>query len=308
MKDNEISIVFISATKKDMDAYRAKLPAALKLIEVSAFLQEDWAEGAVNVVRLCRERLDKTDGYVGVFGFRYGWVPMGHDRSITEIEYDHAFKRWRHFKGPPVFLFTAEPGSKAAEDLKALAEAALKEEFEDENLRQVSRDRQRQLRDRLGGTGSFAGSFTDEGDLKSRVIASISNWNKKIFKNAGANTRGALSDIPLASLGGIGRKTQLDKLEEEVLAFSESPLPGLVRVYPMEPKTPVNVRSWHFSVNGTFSRSTVSRSSLRRRRTASMSRRCATPLLWRSRAKGPRLIYSTAWSRRFRHAAPTAIS
>src|ERR1700750_2841725 len=98
----EISKVCISATKQDMDSYRADLPDALELIEVAAFLQEQWAEGAGDVVALCRERLDKTDGYVGVFGFRYGWVPNGHDRSITEIEYDHAFDRWGRLTFPPL--------------------------------------------------------------------------------------------------------------------------------------------------------------------------------------------------------------
>ena len=34
--------------------------------------------------------VDEADVYVGVFAYRYGYVPEGHDISITEMEYNRA--------------------------------------------------------------------------------------------------------------------------------------------------------------------------------------------------------------------------
>jgi len=45
--------------------------------------------------------VDKADIYIGVFAFRYGHQPIGHNISITEMEYDRAVQR-----GIPRFIFT----------------------------------------------------------------------------------------------------------------------------------------------------------------------------------------------------------
>jgi Domain of unknown function (DUF4062)/inactive STAND len=222
---SEITKVFISATKKDLESYRVDLQSALRTINTQALLQEEWTDAAIDVVGLCIRRLEETDGYVGVFGFRYGWIPKGYDCSITEIECDHAFKKWRHPQHKPVFLFVPEAGTLAAEELEKRAEALLLEDFPDEQQRQTMRDRQCKLRESL--TGKFAGSFTDSANLTLRVVTTISNWNLTIYKNASQNVSGALSDIPLASLGAIGRERQLELLEEEILAFKEKSSPGL---------------------------------------------------------------------------------
>lgn len=37
--------------------------------------------------------VDEADIYLGVFAFRYGHVPQGYDRSITEMEYERAVER-----------------------------------------------------------------------------------------------------------------------------------------------------------------------------------------------------------------------
>ena len=49
------------------------------------FLQEYRAAAAQDVVTLCLNRLADSDAYLGVFGFRYGWIPGGEARSITEL-------------------------------------------------------------------------------------------------------------------------------------------------------------------------------------------------------------------------------
>jgi hypothetical protein len=48
--------------------------------------------------------VDEADVYVGVFGYRYGHIPEGRDRSISEMEVDRAIERDR---GCPEFRGTS---------------------------------------------------------------------------------------------------------------------------------------------------------------------------------------------------------
>jgi hypothetical protein len=38
-------------------------------------------------VDVALEIIDKADVYLGIFGFRYGYVPDGYDMSLLELEY-----------------------------------------------------------------------------------------------------------------------------------------------------------------------------------------------------------------------------
>ncbi len=44
-------------------------------------------------VTVSLEMVDKADIYIGIYAFRYGWVPEGGDVSITEMEFNHALQR-----------------------------------------------------------------------------------------------------------------------------------------------------------------------------------------------------------------------
>ena len=46
-----------------------------------------------DALALSREYVDEADFYLGIFAFRYGFVPDGQDKSITELEYDRAVER-----------------------------------------------------------------------------------------------------------------------------------------------------------------------------------------------------------------------
>jgi hypothetical protein len=40
-----------------------------------------------------KRQLHDADLYVGIFAHRYGYIEAGHDRSVTEIEFDYAGER-----------------------------------------------------------------------------------------------------------------------------------------------------------------------------------------------------------------------
>ena len=46
-----------------------------------------------DAIRVSLEMVDKADIYIGLYAWRYGHRPEGHDISITEMEFDQAVKR-----------------------------------------------------------------------------------------------------------------------------------------------------------------------------------------------------------------------
>lgn len=85
--------VFISSTSKDLAAYRqAAIKVCLKL-ELFPIAMENFPAVAMSATGGSKYFLDKADGYVGIFGFRYGSIEAGQEKSVTEIEFDHAGQR-----------------------------------------------------------------------------------------------------------------------------------------------------------------------------------------------------------------------
>ncbi|MGH1362724.1 MAG: DUF4062 domain-containing protein [Calditrichia bacterium] len=125
--------VFISATSYDMEECR---PAAYKAIEEYgkgvAITMENWVTEYKPAPEVCHTQLkEHSSHYVGIFGYRYGWIP-GADgalipaedcvpdaiqKSITELEYHWA----RHYKKPMAVLMPAR-GSEIDLDLKQRAD------------------------------------------------------------------------------------------------------------------------------------------------------------------------------------------
>jgi hypothetical protein len=76
MPVNEIRNIFLSSTAKDCVVYRLEMKDALeKNVPVTVHLQEDWASAATLVMTVCQQKLKDQDGYMGLFGYRYGWIP-----------------------------------------------------------------------------------------------------------------------------------------------------------------------------------------------------------------------------------------
>ena len=225
---NVIREVFVSATAKDAADYREQVGDALTQLSVAVFLQEYWAFAADNVVDLCLTRLADSDAYLGVFGFRYGWIPDRQVKSITELECDRALELWRDAQVPPVFWFMPEPDSDAAKALDQAATAVLEKEYpNDPAARDTSRRLQKEFCERLRGMNRFVNPFSTMQMLRERAMAAVSNWNQVILKAAAARNRVAVAQIPPAELGAIDRQDQRDAIEATLLAVQEAAAPGV---------------------------------------------------------------------------------
>jgi hypothetical protein len=230
-ESNVIREVFVSATAKDASDYRQQVGDALAQLSVAVFLQEYWAFAAQNVVDLCLTRLAESDAYLGVFGFRYGWIPDNQVKSITELECDKALQLWGNTQVPPVFWFMPEPNTEAATLLDTAAAAILAIEYpNDPAARERSRQLQKAFCERLRGMNRFVTSFSTIQMLRERAMAAVSNWNQVILKAAAERSRSAVTEIPPGELGAIDREAQRDAIETTLLAVQDAATPGVCLV------------------------------------------------------------------------------
>jgi hypothetical protein len=122
--------------------------------------------------------VDEAEVYVGIFAYRYGYVPAGHDISITEMEYNRAVER-----DIPLIFFMHKQHPVIAEDVEtglgATKLRALKERIEKERV---------------------AGFFKSAGELRGEVIAALTTLTKEsAFLNEQGDAIRAVSD----HLGGV---------------------------------------------------------------------------------------------------------
>jgi hypothetical protein len=221
--------VFLSATAKDLVKYRQSVQEALRRIKADVVLQEEWTGPANDVIAICLKRLAESDAYFGIFGFRYGWVPDGCVKSITEMEYDHAVTLWQRTAHAPIFLFVPEAGSVAAKQLSTRADSALEAEYATDEKRKQSRALQQEFCQRLS-SGRFVRSFKSRANLREMAIATVANFNGEILQNAVAGRRVNLAEIPTDALGSLGRKMQTDAITAWQSALEMSGAPGMCLV------------------------------------------------------------------------------
>lgn len=85
--------VYISSTFADLELYREAVHRALRKSRLEVVAMEDYVARDDRPLSACLADVAKADVYVGIFAWRYGFVPEEDNpegRSITELEYRHA--------------------------------------------------------------------------------------------------------------------------------------------------------------------------------------------------------------------------
>src|SRR2546421_6408440 len=86
--------VMISSTARDLPDHRQKvMDACMRLGMFHADMMEHLTAADADALEVSLGIVDRADLYVGVFGFRYGYVPEGKPISVTEAEYNRAADR-----------------------------------------------------------------------------------------------------------------------------------------------------------------------------------------------------------------------
>src|SRR5688572_12746240 len=82
--------VYVSSTFTDLKDARESVRKVLQRLGVEDVAMETYTAEPDRPLDKCLRDVSSCDHYVGIFAWRYGYVPDGHDRSITELEYRRA--------------------------------------------------------------------------------------------------------------------------------------------------------------------------------------------------------------------------
>lgn len=170
--------VFISSTSRDLLDHRravrdALLNAGFHPIDMANFMARP--EGATSA---CLKEVAESDLFVGIYAWRYGFIPPDSEVSITEQEYLEAEKL-----GKPRFCFVVDEGHNWPEEFKEKGISA-----------RLLRDFKTKLDATLVRT-----TFTTPNDLAMKVLASLQRWERE--HSAADAQKAAETSAP--STGGI---------------------------------------------------------------------------------------------------------
>ena len=88
-----MSKIYISSTFSDLQEYRVKVIETLRQLGHYVLSMEDYVAEDKLPLQKCFEGIEQCDIYIGIFGWRYGFIPTVSNPkklSIAEREYRHA--------------------------------------------------------------------------------------------------------------------------------------------------------------------------------------------------------------------------
>ena len=91
----------ISSTSVNLPEHRQEAINACWRQGIFPLAMEHLPARDADAIRVSLEMVDEADIYIGIYAWRYGHVPEGHDISITEMEFNRAVER-----GIPILVFT----------------------------------------------------------------------------------------------------------------------------------------------------------------------------------------------------------
>ncbi|MCA9908472.1 MAG: DUF4062 domain-containing protein, partial [Anaerolineae bacterium] len=84
--------VFISSTSQDLQDYREAVNRAIRRLRMLPIDMVDFGSQPGGAVKVSVDEVRRADYFVGVIAHRYGYVPEGAEKSVTEQEYDDAVR------------------------------------------------------------------------------------------------------------------------------------------------------------------------------------------------------------------------
>ncbi|MBO4205170.1 HEAT repeat domain-containing protein [Micromonospora echinofusca] len=146
--------VYVSATFRDLQECRAAVQLALRRLRVEDVAMESYVAEDRRPLERCLADVRECDIYIGIFAWRYGFIPTGYDQSITELEYREAVATKK-----PCLIFLLDE------------DAPWPRRHVDRN---DDADRIERLRAELAGR-HMCSPFTDPADLATLVTAAVAN-------------------------------------------------------------------------------------------------------------------------------------
>jgi hypothetical protein len=172
--------VFISSTSRDLLDHRAAVAKALRYGGYHAIDMADFMARPEGATTACLKEVAESDLFVGIYAWRYGYIPAGATVSITEQEYIEA-ERLRK----PCFIFMVDENYGWPDQFKEGGDSArLLAEFKSRLDLKLVRT-----------------TFTTPDDLASKVLASLNRWERDNPQQAAVQPTAA--PTPRPGTGGI---------------------------------------------------------------------------------------------------------
>jgi hypothetical protein len=83
-------VVMISSTARDLPQHREQARKACAALGMFPQMMEDLRALDKTPVQACKDMVEQSHYYVGIFGQSYGTIAKGYNISFTEIEFKHA--------------------------------------------------------------------------------------------------------------------------------------------------------------------------------------------------------------------------
>jgi hypothetical protein len=149
----------LSSTFSDLVEYRQAVATAIEMLDLYPERMELFLAQPSSPIDVCLREVESCDLFVGIYARRYGFVPEGYSKSMTELEFDHA-----HSLGRPIFAFFLDSSHPWDEEFI--------DNEEDSHCLQNFKNRIDSLYTRT--------TFTTPEDLSLRVTVSLANYLREL--------------------------------------------------------------------------------------------------------------------------------
>lgn len=152
--------IYVSSTYLDFQDYRAQVERVIRRMGHEDVAMEYYVAEDQRPVDRCLSDVAACDLYIGIFAWRYGWIPKKNNRkklSITEMEYRQAQKT-----GKPCLIFLLD------------GKAPWPPDFVDDDKTQIKR-----LRNELSERHGTGPGFKSVDELGRLVAEAIHKWEKE---------------------------------------------------------------------------------------------------------------------------------
>lgn len=176
----------ISSTAADLPEHRKQVVEACLRESVFPIGMEQLPARDASGIQASLEMVDRADIYIGIYAWRYGWVPDGSDISITEMEFNRAVERQARGELREVLVFVMhEDHPTTRRDVEADATA---------------QDKLAKLKARAGA-GRVRKEFRSADDLRGLVVQALADVKRRLEQAAGGPPPPSFhppSNIPVA--------------------------------------------------------------------------------------------------------------
>ena len=184
-------VVMISSTALDLPDHRGGIRDACERASFDPHMMEKLPALDADAIEASLRLVDEAEVYVGIFAYRYGYVPDGHDISITDMEYNRAVER----DIPRLIFFIHEDHPVTGKDVETGPGAA----------------KLKALKERIAKQ-RVAGFFKSPGELRGEVIAALTTLAKEL------DTAAAGGDAVASTVAKLHRKTSIPAAPEPYIA------------------------------------------------------------------------------------------